>query len=251
MLSTIKINYLQKFIKGDIGTNCVKSISVIVRFFNKECIKKEMERLQKLAEEGSVYAQYMLAYTYEERFRESDVDIHKAIKWYELAAEQGYAPAQYNLGGIYGVSQRFKKALQWYEKAIEQKYIPAQVPAALMYLKGDVVEKDAERAFRLLIKGAEKSYAEAQFLLGERFHTGQGVEPDINEAIKWYKLSAKQGNIHAQIILGELYFRGEEIDQNFTEAIKWYGIAAEQRDPSIQPLVQEIHFLLQMIESLE
>ena len=48
----------------------------------------------------------------------------KAIEWYEKAAEQGHADAQYNLGGIYGqgVDVNYKKAMV-YEKAAEQERI--------------------------------------------------------------------------------------------------------------------------------
>ena len=40
-----------------------------------------------------------------------------AVKWYKLAAEQGYARAEYNLGMMYengtGVRQDYKIALKW------------------------------------------------------------------------------------------------------------------------------------------
>ena len=41
-----------------------------------------------------------------------------------LAAEQGYAPAQYNLGVMYangeGVAKNDEQAVKWYRKAAEQ-----------------------------------------------------------------------------------------------------------------------------------
>ena len=53
-----------------------------------------------------------------------DVNYKKAIEWYEKAAEQGDAEAQYNLGVMYengqGVDVNYKKAIEWYEKAAEQ-----------------------------------------------------------------------------------------------------------------------------------
>jgi TPR repeat protein len=48
----------------------------------------------------------------------------KAAKWYRLAAEQGDADAQYNLGVCYdnghGVEQSYTEAVKWYKKAAEQ-----------------------------------------------------------------------------------------------------------------------------------
>ena len=65
LLQATKINHLQELIKGNGGIRCAKSVSVVEQFFNKECIKKEIERLKQLAEEGSMYAQYRLADKYE------------------------------------------------------------------------------------------------------------------------------------------------------------------------------------------
>ena len=46
------------------------------------------------------------------------------MKFYRLAAEQGYADAQYNLGVMYanghGVSQDYAEAAKWYRLAAEQ-----------------------------------------------------------------------------------------------------------------------------------
>jgi TPR repeat protein len=51
-------------------------------------------------------------------------DINEAAKWFRLAAEQGYAKAEYNLGLMYdkgeGVRQDTNEAFKWYRLAAEQ-----------------------------------------------------------------------------------------------------------------------------------
>ena len=51
-------------------------------------------------------------------------DFRTAAEWYEKAAGQGYADAQYNLGYMYrngkGVTKDKAKAVEWYTKAAEQ-----------------------------------------------------------------------------------------------------------------------------------
>ena len=51
-------------------------------------------------------------------------DYKTAVKWYTLAAEQGDADAQYNLGYFYanglGTSQDFIRALMWWNIAASQ-----------------------------------------------------------------------------------------------------------------------------------
>ncbi|MCL2102851.1 MAG: sel1 repeat family protein [Syntrophorhabdaceae bacterium] len=48
----------------------------------------------------------------------------EAVKWYRLAAEQGNAKAQYNLGAAYvnghGVAQDYTEAEKWLRLAAEQ-----------------------------------------------------------------------------------------------------------------------------------
>ena len=54
----------------------------------------------------------------------------KAFEWYEEAAKQGRADAQYNLGLMYergqGVDQDDSMAMRWYAKAAAQGHEQAQ-----------------------------------------------------------------------------------------------------------------------------
>lgn len=65
-------------------------------------------------------------------------DYAEAVKWYQKAAEQGYADAQYSLGYCYengqGVLKSTAEAVKWYTKASEQGYEDAK--KALRKLNG-------------------------------------------------------------------------------------------------------------------
>ena len=54
----------------------------------------------------------------------------EALKWYKLAAETGYAGAQYDLGQLYANSNStlkdYNKAAKWYKLAAEQGFKEAQ-----------------------------------------------------------------------------------------------------------------------------
>ena len=73
-------------------------------------------------------------------------DAQQAVTWYRLAAEQGYAKAQYNLGLMYyqghGVPQDYKTAVKWYTKAAEQGHTAAQFNLAFIYYQGQGVSQD-------------------------------------------------------------------------------------------------------------
>jgi len=63
-----------------------------------------------------------------------------------LAAEQGYADAQFNLGLMYangrGVPQDYAEAAKWFRLAADQGDATAQHNLALMYYSGKGVPKD-------------------------------------------------------------------------------------------------------------
>ena len=75
----------------------------------------------------------------QKRFRVPQ-DYNEAIKWYRLAAEQGYSVAQSNLGFMYdngfGTTQDYNEAVKWYRLAAEQGYSVAQFNLGVMYENG-------------------------------------------------------------------------------------------------------------------
>lgn len=57
-------------------------------------------------------------------------DEEEAVRWYRLAADQGYVLAQFNLGWMYangrGVSKNNEEAERWYRRAADQGNVLAQ-----------------------------------------------------------------------------------------------------------------------------
>ena len=77
-------------------------------------------------------------------------DYQEAVKWYRLAAAQGYAPAEYSLALAYekgrGVPQDYREAVKWYRLAAVQGNELAQVNLGVMYTHGRGVRQDLVRA---------------------------------------------------------------------------------------------------------
>ena len=84
-------------------------------------------------------------------------DDAEAVKWYRLAAEQGLANAQHNLGVMYdngrGVPQDDAEAVKWYRLAAEQGFANAQYNLGAMYADGIGVLKDDAEAVKLVPSG--------------------------------------------------------------------------------------------------
>ena len=66
-------------------------------------------------------------------------DYKEALKWFTKAAEQNYADAQSNVGGMYykgqAVKQDYEEALKWYMKAAEQNYAEAKKAVTMLKIK--------------------------------------------------------------------------------------------------------------------
>ena len=61
----------------------------------------------------------------------------EAVQWYQKAADQGFAPAQHNLGTMYctgkgGLTQSNAKARELYQKAADQGFDRAQAKLTSM-----------------------------------------------------------------------------------------------------------------------
>jgi TPR repeat protein len=90
-----------------------------------------------------------------------------AVADFRLAAQQGDAYAQFNLGIMYskghGVPQNYAKALKWYKLAAKQGDAWAQISLGNMYSKGQGVPQNDPEAYKwtALAKAASKPGSQA------------------------------------------------------------------------------------------
>lgn len=159
-------------------------------------------------------------------------DYHEAMQQFRKAADQGYAPAQHEIGRMYhvgnGVTQNFTEAAVWYRKAVKQDYGRSQNNLGILYESGDGVSKDDKEAASLYRKAADQGLAAAQNSLAGMYYEGKGVAQSYAEAAQLYSKSAEQGNAGGQVGLGFLFETGKGTKQDYSEAVYWYRKAADQ-----------------------
>ena len=131
--------------------------------------KKAFKILQPLAEKGNSYAQNKFARMYELGFfkdigNKSIDDIHEAVKWYELAAEQGNSESLYNLGNLFYIGKK--------KPMLHINYV---------------------RAARYYRQAAESGDEISQFSLGKMYAEGKGVTKDYIQAYMWLNISNAKG----------------------------------------------------------
>ncbi len=119
---------------------------------------------------------------------------------FRVAAEQGDATAQAELGYFYGlgVAKDYGEAVRWYTKAAEQGNGEAQKGLGDCYYYGLGVAKDYGEAVRWYAKAAEQGLASAQCNLGICCEYGQGRKKDPVEAANWYRNAAEKGDAVAR-----------------------------------------------------
>jgi len=153
----------------------------------------------------------------------------KAFKWYKMAAEQGHASAQLNLGVMYnqgvGVKQNYTEAAKWYQKAADNDNAKAQLNLGILYDLGRGVKKDLTRAAENYEKAAKKGMRDAQYNLGIIYYNGEeGKKPDYIKSYAWLALAKEQGSELAAIYKEKVERKLEKKDKPNARklAIKYY-----------------------------
>ena len=100
-------------------------------------------------------------------------DLPEAISFFTKAANAGYAPAQVRLGELLDSSEFDQEAAEWYRKAAEQ---------------GD---------------------SAGEYRLGHMYVTGEGVEKNFEKALYWFNLAATKNNLLAVRTIAQAYRKGE------------------------------------------
>ncbi len=149
---------------------------------------------------GDGFAQHMVGFCYSSG-KGVDQDEREGLKWYEMAAEQGNAKAESNLGlalknGTGGIKPDPKRALALMERAASKNLPSALNNLGHWYQKGECgLGVNERKAFELFMEAAKKGNADAQCSVGFYYSKGKGgVKKDKAVAISWYKKAADQGH---------------------------------------------------------
>ena len=99
--------------------------------------------------------------------------------------------------------------MRWFRLAADQGHADAQFELGVMYYAGVGVPQDEAEAVRWYRFAADQGNASAQHTLGFAYLHGRGVPQNDTEAIRWYRLAANQGDATAQFRVGAMYDTGE------------------------------------------
>lgn len=123
-------------------------------------------------------------------------DTAEGVKLQMKAAGAGFAGAQF-LIGIHHYNDKppnYVEAAKWYEKAAEQGFASSQVELAKMCATGKGIPKDQRTAANWWRRAAEQGNENGQYFIGNCYWRGDGVPQDFIEAYKWLNLAAAPGD---------------------------------------------------------
>lgn len=129
----------------------------------------------------------------------ADVLTDRALETETLLAnaERGTAEDQYDLGMRYergiGVPQSYLEAVRWYRLAAMQGYREGQYKLCELSERGQGLPQDYQEALRWCGLAADQGNGKAMFILGRLYHTAHGVPHDLVRAHMWYNLATAHG----------------------------------------------------------
>jgi hypothetical protein len=148
-------------------------------------------------------------------FKQAAADLAVALGLAKVPDDVDAAAAAYQKGD-YAVALRLLRPLA------DQGDAPAQFNLGIMYYHGRGVRQSDLEAAKWFHLAADQGDAPARFYLGIMYSEGQGVPQDYAESAKWYRLAADQGHAQAQYNLG-LWYASEG---DAVSAHMWFNLAA-------------------------
>jgi hypothetical protein len=165
----------------------------------------------------------------------------KAIEYFELAANNGFAYAATMLGETYRRGEHvpvdMEKSVFWYKKAAEAGDKFANQALFELYLQGKVDNKpNPEKAIECLrgVLAKEPNNAVANINMAKFYQKGlsdngkEVVRQDVRQAIAHYKIAAENGKIEAYDELGHIYCSLDSPFYDYKAAIECFEKAAQK-----------------------
>ena len=124
----------------------------------------------------------------------------------------------------------YAEAIAWWTEQADKGDAAAARHLGVEYMdgKGNVVQRDYEKARRYHLQAAKAGDARSMMDLGTIYENGLGVTSDLIEGARWYEWSAKYGHGPAQYNFATMLETGEAGRQDVIEAYKYYLLATAQ-----------------------
>ncbi|KAH8734922.1 hypothetical protein BGZ61DRAFT_343694 [Ilyonectria robusta] len=213
-----------------------------------------IEYLDLMSQKGDSKASYNLGRIYYEGQRGLDRNLPQARKYFFLVASRYWkrdgrvlenykagiesfaSKAAGYLGRMYlrgdGVAQNFERAKLWFERGIFHGDAQSQHGLGLMNLNGYGQKENVKFAMELFKKSADQDYAPALVQMGQ-LYLDQGGQEDVRVANNYFELASRHSNIEAHYYIGELIHHGVGREKLCGASLSYYKSVAEKAEPLV------------------
>lgn len=207
-----------------------------------------LEYLDLMSKKGDVKATFSLGKMFYDGSRTMPRNVRKAMKYFGMVAKRYWtkdgrvdanhpagiekiaAKAAGHIGLMYmrgeGVEQNFDKAFMWFRRGRVNGDALCQYQIGLMYLHGYGVEQDPLKAATYFSAASEQDFPAAQTRLGALF-LDQG---DVATATRYFELAARYGWMEAFYYLAEIFDAGVGKERHCGMATAYYKMVAEKAE---------------------
>ncbi len=154
----------------------------------------------------------------------------EAIRWFQRAAEAGYAPAMVSLGLRLqhpDTPRNHVAAINWFQKAADLGNPNGMIFLGFAYREATGVPSDYAKAVEWFIKAVEAGDTHSMIHVG-RMHAHYLKFPA--DAVSWFLRAAKAGLSESYVELAILYDDRQTVVYDPAEAHKWYRVVAEHSE---------------------
>ena len=234
---TVDVNF------SDYGIESLKSLSTYV-----------LVLAEKIAEDPDnptdAKAQYELGLDYKMPRRNKQKDVDKALHWFTMAAEQGLAEAQLEVGRHYVATRQVADStlvIRWLGQAAKQGIADAQYELSeylLLLWWNNHGDDDFHPFIRMRHfwqnKAAENGNVKAMESIGKYYveRIFYSTE-EIEEMLKWNTIASNKGSAEAAFNQGQIY---EYHYKDFKTAKTWYQKACNRGHKKACVKINQVYF---------
>lgn len=148
-----------------------------------------------------------------------------------LAAENGDADAQNNLGTLFWMEQKWEDAARWYRKAALSGDASSQFEIGSLIYEGNI-EGDLDEMVRCFFYASETCWL-ARFMMGECYRFGRGLAQSYEKAMIWFVMGELE-SISQERRLESCYAFFNAAPSEYVQAY-----AVDKRTPDMKRLVRK------------
>jgi TPR repeat protein len=178
----------------------------------------------------------------------------QGFTWLQQAAEQGVAPAQFEVGRFYAQKMRYvvvdrdsQAAAKWFQKAADRGHEESNHQLAELYWEGELGRPDLAQTVQLLQRCVDLGCHRAEYQLALLYASGTGEPRHEGEKPTALLEKARAGGVPLAFLeLAQRYRIGFGVPKNLVRAARYYVLITQfdNIDWKLRSRVEEIFGLL-------